>query len=428
MPSSEPEVVPLAATTGDGRLRVVVLSQTFPNPAQPAVGVFIRDRLRRVARHCELVVVAPVPTFPLNGLVRGRPAAAVPRQEWQDGLRVFHPRFFSVPRYLKWLDGVFYAVSLLPFLARLRRRFAFDLIDAHFVYPDGLAAVLLGRVFGCPVVVTLRGSIVRLRHYRLHRPQIRWALGAASRILAVSQSLKQVAIELGTPADRIRVVPNGVDAELFRPMDRLEARRALGLPPDRTILLSVGAIREGKGHHRIVGLLPELLRRRPDLLFVIVGIERPGDGFRPVLDALIDRLGVGPHVLVAGERPHEQIPVWMAAADLCCLATRSEGWANVLLEAQAAGRPVVTTRVGGNAEIVNDASLGILVPPADDPALARAIVDALDRRWDPHRIAGHARAHSWDAAALAVAEEFRALVPERPVVGHPRPDGTPAQA
>jgi glycosyltransferase involved in cell wall biosynthesis len=314
-----------------------------------------------------------------------------------------------VPRYLKWLDGVFYAISLVPFLAELRRTFPFDLIDAHFAYPDGMAAVLLGGIFRCPVAITLRGSIVRLATYPLHRPQLRFALSQARRVLSVSQSLKQVAVGLGIPEEKIRVIPNGVDAEQFSPRDQGEARRALGLPVSATIVVSVGWINEGKGHHRIAKMLPEIRQRHPNFLYVIVGAERPGDTYRPQLEQLIERLDLRANVMIAGERPHDEIPQWLAAANLLCLATRSEGWANVLLEALGCGTPVVTTRVGGNAEIITSDALGILVEPHDDKALADAIVEALRREWDPSVMVAHARAHSWESTAMRVTEEWRQL-------------------
>jgi glycosyltransferase involved in cell wall biosynthesis len=315
-----------------------------------------------------------------------------------------------VPRYLKALDGLFYAASLVPVLWRLRRSFRFQLIDAHFAYPDGLAAALLGRVFRCPVVITLRGSIVRLATYPSHRPQLRLALRAASRVLAVSESLKHAAVGLGIPPGKIRVIPNGVDTTRFFPLARDGARVTLGLPARAKILLSVGGLNEGKGHHKIVALLPALLRRHPDLLYVIVGAGRRADSLRPLLDRLIRELGLQGHVLLPGERPHDEIPVWMGAADVFCLATRSEGWANVLLESLACGRPVVSTRVGGNAEIVTDGGLGTLVPPDDPAALEGALLDALARPWDADVLVAHARRHSWDVVTRAVLAEFHHVV------------------
>jgi glycosyltransferase involved in cell wall biosynthesis len=401
-------------------MRVLVLSSVFPNVKQPTLGVFIRERIRRVAGSCEVVVLAPVPWFPLNRVVRGARWVGIPSRESQDGMEVLHPRVFSVPGILKCLDGIFYAVSLAAYIYRLRRRFAFDVIDAHFAYPDGLGAVLLGRLFRRPVIITLRGSIVRLAGYPLHRPQLRYALRAATRVLSVSNSLKAVAVALGAPGEKIRVVPNGVDVERFRPLDRGKARATLHLPEDRTVLLSVGGLNEGKGHHRVVAVLPRLLKERPDLLYVIVGSERPSDTVRPLLNRLIAQAGLGDHVRIVGERPHDEIPLWLAAADVFCLATRSEGWANVLLEASACGRPVVATRVGGNAEVVSSAGLGILVPPGDDTALADAIAEALRRRWDPAVMVEHARRHSWATAVGAVLDELRGVAG----AADPRPAGT----
>lgn len=390
--------------------RVLVLSTVYPNDRQPTLGVFVHERMRRVAKHCQLVVVAPVPWFPFNSRIRGRQLALIPRVEHRDGVLVYHPRVFCVPRYLKWLDGFFYAASLVPFLARLRRVFDFDLIDAHFAYPDGLAAALLGRLYRRPVMITLRGSIVRLATYRLHRPLLKLALRMAGRVLAVSESLKRVAGGLGIPAEKIRVIPNGVDTGRFFPRDRVEARQLLGLPVDRTILLSVGGLNEGKGHHHIVALLPELLRRRADLLYVVVGSERVGDSCRATIERLVRDHGLKPHVRLAGERPHEEIPLWLAAADVFCLATRSEGWANSLLESLACGVPVVTTNVGGNSEIVRNDVDGFLVPLGDHAALAQSIATAVERTWNRAEMVARARGHSWDHAVEHVLDEFRRLL------------------
>ncbi|OLB98573.1 MAG: hypothetical protein AUH30_07455 [Candidatus Rokubacteria bacterium 13_1_40CM_68_15] len=390
-------------------MRVLVLSSVFPNPRQPNLGVFVRERVRRMARSCEAVVVAPVPWFPWDQAIRGRRWGGIPRIERQDGLVVHHPRFVSVPRYGKWLDGILYAASLLGFVRRLRQSFPFEMIDAHFAYPDGMAGVLLGKALGCPVMITLRGSIVRLRTYPLHRPQLRFALQAADRVVAVSESLKRVAIDLGIRAEKIRVIPNGVDTTRFFPMDRDDARRRLGLPLDATILLTVGGVYEGKGQHVVLQALPRLLARDPRLLYVVVGGERVGDSYRHTLDGIIRAHGLGDHVLFVGSKPHEDLRVWYAAADVLCLATRSEGRANVLLESIACGVPVVTTHVGGNPEIVRDGRDGFLVPFGDVESLAAAVDRALHQSWDRGDLVAHARRQSWETTARGVLEECSAL-------------------
>ena len=120
--------------------------------------------------------------------------------------------------------------------------------------------------------------------------------------------------------------------------------------------------------------------------------------------------GLSDHVRFAGPRPPDELPLWYAAADLFCLATRSEGWANVLLESIACGLPVVTTRVGGNSEIVRDGLDGYLVPYGDVPALAGAIERALARDWDRTALIEHARRHDWEQAGAEVVEELERAV------------------
>jgi len=390
-------------------MRVLVLSSTFPSSSQPTRGVFVRERIRRLGKRCEVVVVAPVPWFPLNRWIR-RERATVPAVEHQEGLTVYHPRFFSVPRYAKFLDGAFYYLSLLAFTRRLRRTFPFEVIDAHFAFPDGLAATLLARTFSCPLVVTLRGTIVRLSGYRLHRPQLRWVLRRADRVTAVSESLAGVAVGLGLPRERVRVIPNGVDTRTFMPMDRVQARRLAGLPEHRKILLTVAGIYEGKGQHSVVEILPALREKYPDLLYVMVGNSRPGEQYRRRLTEAIWRLGLKDHVLVAGPRPHADLARWFSAADVSVLATQSEGWPNVLLESLACGTPAVATRVGGTSEIVRDGQDGILVPFGDAPALGRALDRALDTPRDRAALVKRARAFDWtDSVESALDELNQAL-------------------
>jgi len=178
-------------------MKVLVLTTVFPNCKQPTLGTFIRERMFRVAKECELKVVAPVPWFPFARYLKTNYRPLVPRNEIQQGIEVYHPRFFSVPGVLKCLDGLFLFLSLLSPLKRIRNDFDFDIIDAHFSYPEGLGAVLLAWFFNRPVTITLRGTIVPLSKYLLRRVQIIYALRNATKIFSVSNSLKKRAVSLG---------------------------------------------------------------------------------------------------------------------------------------------------------------------------------------------------------------------------------------
>jgi len=381
------------------RPAVVVLSSLFPSSVQPGAGLFVRERMFRVGRRLPLCVVAPSPWFPLQALLRRwrphfRPGA--PGYEQQQGFDVWYPRFFSVPSALKRLDGLAMAFGAYPRLRALKRMGRLDLIDAHFGYPDGYAAVLLGRWLGVPVTITLRGTESRHAADPVLRPLLLRALLGADRVFAVADALKQVAVSIGVPAEKVTVVGNGVDTTRFVPLDRADARAALGLPSDVPVLISVGGLVERKGFHRVIELLPRLRERWPGLIYLVVGGASAEGNNRPQLEQQVARLGLGDTVRFLGSLPPDALKQPLSAADVFVLSTRNEGWANVFLEAMACGLPVVTTDVGGNREVVDRESLGFVVPFGDAEALETALDRALAAPWDRAAIRHHAEQNAWD--------------------------------
>jgi glycosyltransferase involved in cell wall biosynthesis len=368
----------------------------------------------RVARVCPVVaVVAPVPWFPLQGLIRRlrphyRPPA--PRREVQDGVDVYHPRFLAVPGLMRGMDGAMLALACRRLVRRLCRDRGVDLIDAHFGYPDGYAAVRLGRWLGKPVTVTLRGTEPRHSRTPGIRPRLLRTLREATRLISVSDSLRRVALELGAPAGRITVVGNGIDTRKFHPEGRAASRERLGLDPDARVLVTVGGLCERKGFHRVIELLPALRRRLPDLHYLVVGGPSPEGDWSARLREMAARAGLEHCVHFLGPLSHDRIRTVLSAADLFVLATRNEGWANVILEAMACGIPVVATDVGGNREVVASAQLGEVVPFGDADALRRALERALAREWDRRAIVEYARANSWDVRVEALRRVYHQAV------------------
>ncbi|MEJ2564761.1 MAG: glycosyltransferase [Gammaproteobacteria bacterium] len=389
--------------------RLLVFTTLFPHPGQPQAGVFIRERMFRVAQILPLIVVAPVPWFPLQRLIRlfrphFRPSA--PRHEMQQGIDVYHPRFFSIPGFCKSWDGLFMALACCRLLSRLKRQRGFDIIDAHFAYPDGYAATLLGKWSSLPVTITLRGTEVPLAKDPARRDRIVRALARAERVFAVAEALKRHVVKLGVNSDKILVVGNGVDSGKFNPVPKIEARAALGLPLDAPILITVGGLVERKGFHRVIECLPALLRQFPGLRYLIVGGPCAEGDWRPQLEALVARLGLQDVVHFLGAMPAERLRVPLSAADVFALATRNEGWANVLLEAMACGLPVVTTDVGGNKEVVCNQELGTIVRFGDADALRKALDEALRRKWDHGAIIAYARDNDWAKRVGVLVSEF----------------------
>lgn len=401
-------------TSGAAGIDLVVFSALFPSAARPGAGLFIRERMFRVAQHRPLAVVSPQPWFPGQALIRlwrpgYRPQA--PALEIQQGIRVYHPRFLAVPGFMRRLDGWSMALSSVLLLRRLKREGA-RLIDAHFAFPDGEAAVRLGRWLGMPVTVTLRGTEVPHSRNPALRPRLARTLRGAARVFSVSASLRRLALELGTPAEKTEVVGNGVDTAIFQPVDRAVARAHLALPTHAKVLISVGGLVERKGMHRVIDCLPVLLGRHADLHYLIVGGVSPEGDLRADLEAQVGRLGLDDRVHFLGEMPAEALKWPLSAADVFVLATRNEGWANVFLEAMACGLPVVTTDVGGNAEVVCRAELGAIVPFGNAAALQHALDDALARDWDHAAILEYACANQWERRVSQLLRAFERLLDE----------------
>ncbi len=295
--------------------------------------------------------------------------ARVPSEETRHGLQVEHPRYPVFPRIGMSAAPLALCAAVLPFLRRqLRNGHDFDLIDAHYFYPDGVAAVLLGRALGRPVIVTARGSDLNvIAQHAVPRRWIGWAARSADGLVAVSSGLKQRLVELGIGADRVRVLRNGVDLALFRPYDREPARSILGLT--RPSLLAVGNLVALKRHWLMVEALTEL----PEAELVIVGEGAE----RASIEKLARERKVADRVRLLGRVPQDCLPEIYSAADLLLLVSTHEGWPNVLLESMACGTPVVVSPMDGIADIVGAAEAGHILVDVTPSGLATAIRELL---------------------------------------------------
>lgn len=387
-------------------MKILLFSTLFPNAAQPNHGIFVENRLRKLlaAGECEARVVAPVPYFPISGRMFGEYGryAAAPRAEVRHDISVTHPRFVVIPKL-----GMTAAPDLLyrgarPEVERLRRSgFDFDLIDAHYFYPDGVAAAMLARELGKPLLITARGTDINLipQHSR-PRERILWAAEQASAVITVCAALREEAVGLGMAADKVHVLRNGVDLEMFRPSDRAAVRGRLGLAGP--VVLSVGHLIERKGHHLVI----EALAGLPDVTLVIAG-EGP---WRERLERLANGLGLASRTRFLGQVPHRELPEVYGAADALVLASSREGWANVLLEAMACGTPVVATDVWGTREAVTAPQAGRLVQSRNSRDIRRAIADLLAHPPERAATRTYAEGFSWDDTTRGQLALMRAAV------------------
>ena len=379
-------------------MKVLVVTSLFPNQARPGLGISVRRRTLALAKHCEVRVVAPCV---------GNVGPA--RQEW-DGVEAHYPWYPHVPKLGVLVDGPAYLACAAPAVRRVRRGFDFDVIDSHFVYPDGFAAAWLGRMFHRPVVLTARGTDVnKLCFWWPTRAMARMALRRVDSLIAVSSALKERMVTAGAAADKVRVIPNGVDTTVFHPGDRQAERRALGLPLEQTVLFSAGSLIEAKGFDCLIEGLAQLPEAHAPHLY----IAGPPCPYQQTLERLAADRGVGDRVKFVGHLPPAEMPAWYRAADFFCFGSLREGCPNVVIEAAACGTPVVSTTVGGIPDLVEEGRTGLLFAPRSAEGFARALGNALSRDWDRADIAHAGSQRSW----AQVAAEAHALL-ERTVAKH----------
>jgi teichuronic acid biosynthesis glycosyltransferase TuaC len=381
----------------------LTFTSLFPNSSDPTHAIFVYQRSSHLARRQgnEVLVVSPVPYFPRwLKTKKWQTASELPEQEVVGNLTVHHPRYPLLPKISMPLHGLSMFLGSLRCVAALNRQTKIDCIDAHFVYPDGFAAILLGKYLDVPVTVSARGTDINLfPSFRLIRPMIRWTLRHADGVIAVSAALRDAMACLGLSKEKIHLIPNAVDTARFRPIPTGEARQRLNLPEGCPLLVSVGSLIEAKGHQLTIRAMALIGNQYPSLRLYIIG-EGP---YRTELERLIKSLGLQGRVQLLGKRPNEELPFWFCAASLSCLASSREGWPNVVTESLACGTPVVATRIGGIPEILRSPELGTLVEQTSED-IALGIVKSLDKEWDRQAISREASARTWETVAEEVEE------------------------
>jgi len=372
--------------------RILVATTLYPNANQSRHGIFVETRLRQLLKNSEVEaqVVAPVPWFPFKiaSMEQYSIYADVPKHEQRNGIEVFHPRYLVIPKIGMLLTPFFLAISLFFCARKIRKNgFRFELLDGHYFYPDGVATALVAKMLKVPYLITARGTDINLiSNYKIPGKMIRWAARGAARNITVSSALKDKLTSLGVAADKVHVLRNGVDAELFVMHDPQKIRRELSLIG--TVLVSVGNLVESKGHALVVQALKQL----PDCNLLIVG---KGEQLTD-LKRIADELNVSGRIRYIDEVSQSDLVKIYSAADLLILASSREGWPNVLLESMACGTPVVATRVGGTPEIVTAPEAGCLIDERSVDEITKGIRALLESPPQSAETRRYVEAFSWN--------------------------------
>lgn len=393
-------------------MKIITISSVFPSNNLPFTGLFVYERMKHAAQKAGVCVISPIAWSPFDGIVRRFKKNFRPvRQgiETRGGLEIRYVRFFCLPGIGKFLDGFFYYLGILNPVRKMVQKNRCDIIDVHFAYPDGFGAMFAAGQLGIPFCVTLRGTEKPYSQSFYRRWQMQMVFKRAAKIISVSRSLAEIAINLGAAPQKVHVIPNGVDTNLFAPKNRDEARKVLDIPTEAIVILSVGGLVKRKGFHRIIQHLPQLQNSINRILFLIVGGGSLEGDYSKELQAQVQEYHLESVVRFEGQQTPEKLPWYYSAADLFVLATANEGWPNVIVESLACGTPVVATDVGGVKEIITHDYLGFTVPFGDSVALYCAMEKGLKKKWDRDRITAYGQNRSWENVADEVLAVFKEI-------------------
>lgn len=389
-------------------IKTILFSTLFPSSVRPVHGIFVETRLRELLRTNEIVtkVVAPVPWFPFPSKRFGQYGqyASTPHFEQRNGIEVYHPRYFLPPKVGMNIAPHTLAAGALPTMKKLQQDgFDFDLIDAHYYYPDGVAAGILAKQLGKPFVVTARGTDLNLiPDYPKPRQLILGTAHRAAASIGVSKALVGRLAALGAESEKLFFFRNGVDLERFRPEEKQIARTKLGLP-DQPTMLSVGNLVESKGHHIAI----EALTMLPDNVHLIIAGNGPE---KEALEALANQLNLSKRVRLLGQIQNDELRWVFSAADSLVLCSSREGWPNVLLESIACGTPVIATNIGGVPEIISTPAVGRLMESRTPAALATQFSDLMANKAPLQNLTDFAKRFGWSETSQAQLQLFKSII------------------
>lgn len=393
-------------------MKILVITNLFPNNQDPTRGMYNKQQIIELSKLCELKVIAPLPWAPpLKFNTKWYNHYKIAPKETIGGFEVIHTRYFMIPKFGRSLYGFFFFLSLFRKVKEIYESFKFDLIYSPWAYPDGFGSFLIAQKIGVPIIIGILGSDLNLfTRYALRRKMISYALKGSNRVIAVSRCLKQKAIELGVPSEKIEVITNGVDKNLFKQMDKMYCRKSLGLESDKKIILFIGHLVPVKGVDCLIDAFSCISKKCENSSLVIVG-----DGaLKHEMLRKINTLGLKDRIKLISSTPHDKIPLWINSCDVLCLPSLNEGCPNVVLEALACGRPVVATNVGGIPDIIDTPDLGILVPPKNPEKLAAALETALNKHWDLKRANEKISSYSWSMNAEKLLEIIKVALHNAP--------------
>ena len=395
------------------RIKIALITPFFPNSAQPFRGNSTYQLARRLGKLADVSIFCALPRYPQWLQPRNFDHRPIDLGYTLPEVSVKYVEFPAMPIVSRPFNGTVCARCLLPYISHLSP----DVILNLWLYPQGYAAVQIGKRLRIPTIVGTIGSDLNALAGLATRHLTRLTLQHADAVLAKSRQLRELAIQLGAKPAKVHTILNGCDTTIFRPSDRLAARKELSICATAQLIVYVGRLELTKGLRELLEAFAILRNRNPSVQLALVG-----DG--PAQAMLIERarsLGMIEQIRFVPPQTSSGVALWLAACNLLALPSYAEGCPNVILEATTCGRPAVATNVGGIPEIVDD-HCAVLIPPREIGELAKALEKALSRHWDEALIASKFQ-RSWDDMAREVSELCSSMLLDRDVCSSSQTSG-----
>lgn len=386
-------------------MRVLTYTSLFPNCINRNLGGFVAQRMSCWAKKyaAQWSIVSPVPYFPsLPCDSPWKRYSDIPRvgsfKQWD----VYHFKYGMLPKIGLPIQGISMGLCTMKNVKKIIHNYGpFDLIDAHFIYPDAFAASEICQRLGIPLVVSARGSDINYYgQMDMIKPMIAKVLKRADAVIGVSKDLIEKMIVLGANEERCHHVYNGVDGDLFSPCGFNQNK------DKNTNLLAVGNLVPEKGFDILLKAISILQPSYPRLQLNIIGTGPQ----RHKLGTLCNELRIENNVRFIGQVKHDKINEWFRKSDVFCLSSLREGDPNVVLEALSSGIPVASTPVGGVPELIHNHQNGILSSDFSPQGLANTIKKVFEREWSSMDIRETVSHRTWDAVADDVQAVFRTVL------------------
>ena len=368
---------------------------------------FVKDQTKELAKHFgKIYIFIPIikfsNTLKLKVSKKHSKKYLIDDKNLPENIKILTPTYYHLPLFHfrnRLGDNYFKAIERLI----KKKNIKFDLIHAHFTWPSGYAGAKLKEKYNIPLIITAHGYDIYDLPFRneLLRKKVEYALNSADCIITVSNSNLKYINKLNIKTS-VKIIPNGFRSDLFYPIPKDRARKKLNLSINKKIILNVGNLVEVKGHEYLILAIKEILKRRKDVMCIIVGSGELKKG----LEKLVKKLNLQDHIKFVGAKPHEEIPLWMNACDVFVLPSLKESFGIVQIEAMACGKPIVATHNGGSEEIIKEKT-GILVEPRNPKQLKEALNKALDKEWNGQKIVEYSKRFSWEEIVKKILDIYR---------------------